>query len=548
MSDVPWNERIDRSGTVDREEYVEERFRTTDRSFFGDDDVRWLAVALLAGVVVYATYVLTHQYPAYGAGLYLQIAERISANGYTLPARIPKYTREGVPFAYPPLMFYVTAVVRDLTGVGPVTYARYVPGMLVLAYLVPYYFMARRLLASPRLAGYASVLFAATPAVLQWHLSAGGLVRAMAMLLVLTGTYAGIRLFRARDVRWLPPAVLAFGLTVLTHPVYTVFFGLTYVLLFLRFDRTPRGLAVGTAVATGGLVLAAPWWIQVVHHHGVDVFLAAAGTHSGLGGGPGRVATAFLSSPRIENVFYLGAYPGILYALYRREWFLPAWLAVPAYVINKPRFQFVAGSLLTAVLVGQAVLPRLEHTAVLADRRQLLNVVVAAVVVFGAMGVGTAFAAGALNTHDGSSTMPAFIDDEDRAAMTWTARNTTESSTFVVLGDAAEWFPVFAERTILVGPWGVEWTTPGRYRFQLELYRSVSDCGDAACLSHRLRRARLSPDYVYVPKDHYTVRGIDHAQSRRMRSSLIASDRYEVVYENEGAMLVRVTTGAAESD
>lgn len=513
--------------------------RTTDIR----DDRYWLGATLVAGAFVYVTYLLTHQYPAYGAGLYLQSAEQISAHGYGLPARIPQYTSDGVPFAYPPLLLYVAAAVRDVADVGPVAYSLYAPGLLVLASLVPYYFTAKELLGSARLAGFAGVLFAVTPAVLQWHLSAGGIVRAGALLFALAGTYTGLRLFRSGDPRWMFPSTVLFGLTVLTHPTYTAFFGLTYLLLFARFDPTPRGFVRGAIVAGGGIVLAAPWWIQVASSHGIDVFTAAAGTHSGLGGGAGRVASEFVFPlrPNLEMVFYLGAYPGAVYALVSRRWFLPAWLVVPGYVIGKPRFQFVAGSMLTVLLVAEVVVPRVTGARGLSSRgRQVGKLVVVGLVVLAGVGVGTAFAGSALDTHLGSTTQPPFVDDADREAATWVADGTDPSAEFVVLGDAAEWFPLFADRTILVGPWGVEWTTPEQYRFQLGLYKDISDCDTATCLTDHLRSAGLSPDYVYVPKGHYSVRGLDRWQSDRMRATLVASDRYVLAYENRGVIVARM--------
>ena len=78
----------------------------------------WLALGVLPGVVAVAVYLATNPYPAHGAGLYTKIAGEILANGYAPPARIPGYTAAGVPFAYPPLQFYVFATLLDL-GADP---------------------------------------------------------------------------------------------------------------------------------------------------------------------------------------------------------------------------------------------------------------------------------------------------------------------------------------------------------------------------------------------------------------------------------------------
>ncbi|MEA5386240.1 hypothetical protein VB779_03390 [Haloarculaceae archaeon H-GB11] len=92
----------------------------------GSRDRYWLALATLPGFVAVTAYLVTNPYPAYGAGLYAQIAGEILGNGYVPPTEIPGYTTDGVPFAYPPLQFYLFAVLLDI-GVTPVTVARFLP-------------------------------------------------------------------------------------------------------------------------------------------------------------------------------------------------------------------------------------------------------------------------------------------------------------------------------------------------------------------------------------------------------------------------------------
>ncbi len=503
----------------------------------------WLTLAVATGLLVHLVYLRAHAYPAYGAGLYLAIAETIAAHGYALPATVDGYTAGGVPLAYPPFAFYLAAAARDVTGLGAFAYSRLVPGLLVTAALVPYYYVARELLAAPRRAGVATLLFAGTPAVLQWHLSAGGIVRTVGLLVALVACYAGVRLFRDGGRRWLVAATALFGLAVLTHPVYAAFVAASYLVFFAGLSRTPRGLARGAVVAAGGLALAAPWWLQVAATHGPGVFTAAAGTHGGLGGGPARLLTEFVYPVDFDAgaPAFLAAYAGAGYALWRRRVLLPAWLVAAGFVVGKPRFLFVAGSMLTAVLLFEVGVPFVRRHTSRRIRPRAADLAAVALVVLAAVGTGTAFAAGAVDTHDGHRSQPAFVDWADHEAMTWVGTQTPPSTRFVVLGDAAEWFPLAADRTILVGPWGVEWTTPDRYQRQLDRYTALSDCDRASCITAHLRALDVAPEYVYVPKATYTVRGVPHRQSAVMGRSLARSDRYRVVYENAGVLVARVT-------
>ncbi|WP_332897285.1 ArnT family glycosyltransferase [Haladaptatus sp. CMSO5] len=572
----------------------------------------WLLPALVAGITVYLVYLKTHPYPAFGAGLFLLMAEQVSQHGYALPATIPHYASP-IPFAYPPLMFYVVAAIRDLFGVNPLLISRVLPGLVTTLALVPCFLFVRELLGSARQAGLATFVVAVSPPILQWHLSAGGIVRAPAFLFLVTGLYTGLMLFKTRRVKWLVVSLALFSLTILTHPTYTVFFVLSYLCLFAGFSRTLEGLKDGAIVGCGGIALTFVWWGQILATHGTAVFSGAAGTHGGLaknvpnvfgwvrplllpGGlevasgthsgdlislGPwivglgtvgllqlicgvmlaiGAVASfivdeesqskfAAIVSDHIEKirkehatlpVFSSLPYPRVL-------GFLLGWLLLSVTVISQHRFAYLIHSIFVAVLVYEFLLPTLSDITPPRIKRGHLEFVVLLVLGVACLSGGVLYAASELDTHGGSSSLPAFIDDNDAAAMTWAAENTEPTSQFLVMGDAAEWFPQSTDRAITTGPWGVEWKGPEAYDAQLSQFIDASTCTDAACVSHSIEQANVQPNYVYVPTDDYTVRGMETAPSNSLRASLIEADGYTLAYENEGVVIFRVTDDATTS-
>jgi len=528
----------------------------TEQNLAGETAVRdrgvaselfWLAPAVLSAVCLVFVYLETHPYPSFGAGLYMLIAERIAENGYALPETIPYYTDEGVPFAYPPLMFYATAAIRAATGAGPFAISRVLPGVVTVAYLVPLYLLARDLLRSRPQAAVTTLIVAVSPPVLRWHISAGGIVRAPAFLFALSGLYAGLRLYRDRDGRWVVPSLVLFTLTVLTHPVYTVFFALSYFLLYLRFDRTAWGLRRGLVVGVGALVLAAPWWTQVMSYHGVDVFTGAAGTHGGIGGGLPTLSDFLTVDISLVEIFWQ-ALPvvGILYLLREGRYFLPAWFAAVTLALGKPRFSLLVGAFVASVLLIQGVGGWLAGSSRPAVGTR--SVVTVALVLLAAVGLasGAMYASGEVNAHSGSPSLPQFVDRTDEEAMAWVERSTAPDATFVVQGDAAEWFPQQTRRTMLVGPWGVEWKGQEPYTRQLELFRSVSSCNSAQCMTATLSNAGVNPDYVYLPKGRFTVRGMEFRRTSQLAMSMHLSPRYEIVFENDG-VIVFETMDDAES-
>jgi hypothetical protein len=500
-------------------------------------DRPWLVLAVLPGVVAVAIYLATNAYPAHGAGLYAQIAVELLANGYALPVRIPGYTATGVPFAYPPLQFYVFAVLLDL-GADPIAVSRLLPGFAVVAASVPLYLLGRDIADSRPAGAAAAGLVALNPQVLEWHVSAGGVVRAFGFLYAVVAIYAGYHVFtrtnreEALPWRMIAFGAVAFGVTVLTHPVYALFVVVSYLVLWGTLHRTPRGLLSGLAVGLGGALLAAPWLWWVVATHGPGVFAVAAGTHGGIGGGADALRGSL--SPGLVL-----AVPAVLYYLSRRSVFLPTWLVAAELLFRQPRFAYTVASLLVPAAVAAFARARAVGSTAIGfgprrarDRRAAGAVIL---ILLGTVAGGAYFAHETTSPSDPST--PEYLDDDAVAATEWVASETDADATFVVLGDAAEWFPALSDRTILVGPWGVEWESGDAYQRQVTAYETVSRCESVACVEDVAAGVAGDPSHIYVPKDRYTVRGELATNSGTLVRSFERADGWERVYENDGVVI-----------
>ncbi|PSQ06821.1 hypothetical protein BRC97_06045, partial [Halobacteriales archaeon QS_6_71_20] len=148
-------------------------------------------------------------------------------------------------------------------------------------------------------------------------------------------------------------------------------------------------------------------------------------------------------------------------------------------------------------------------------------------------------------TLGGDASTPEFIDGDDREAMAWIAAETPPGATFVAVGDAAEWLPALTDRTLLIGPWGVEWRDARAYRRQLASFRALSTCERAACVERVAGAANASPTHVYVPRGRYTVRGETTTGGGRLVRSFARADGWTRVYENDGVVVYRSTRADA---
>ena len=514
-----------------------------------DRDRVWLALALLPGVVAVAIYLVTNPYPAHGAGLYTKIASVLAADGYVPPARIPDYTAAGVPFAYPPLQFYVLAVLLDL-GADPLVVTRLLPGIGVVAALVPIYLLGRDSTDSRPAGAAAATLVALNPQILEWHVTAGGVVRAFGFLYAMIAVYAGSRIFAGRSPEdgspWRAVAVggFAFGLTLLTHPVYSLFVVVTLVLLWAVADRSPLGLGLGLAVGLGGTLLAAPWLWWVVATHGPEVFVAASGTHGGVGGGVGALVGGLPAGAEVVVV-------AAIYLLSRRSLLLPLWFVCVVLLFEQPRIAYVVGSVLLPAAVVVLVRERnLRSAAVTPHFDRLGGVDARAAAAVGVLLLGTVVGGGYFayeTTLASDPSTPEYIDDDSIAAMEWAASETHPEATFVVVGDAAEWFPALADRTILIGHWGVEWESAATFERQEAAYEAVSRCDSVGCIERQVTGiGNDTPSYVYVPKGSYTIRGERTPRPASIHGSFARAGGWQLAYENDGvAVYEAVETAGA---
>lgn len=510
------------------------KISSTERHFI------YLVPPLLTALVIYLAYLFTHPYPGLGAGLYSVMAREISTHGYGLPTNIPYYTAGGIPFAYPPLFLYLYAALWDVTGLGPLVLTRVVPGIFVFGCVMATYALAYELLSTRVQASVAAVAIATSPTIFRLLLTAGGIVRAPAFAVMVIGLYVGVKLFRTHNRGWLLAAIGCFALLLLSHPVNAAFFAVSYLVFFVAFDRSARGLVYGALVAVLSFVLISPWLTTVTFRHGIDVFFQAAGSHGGLGIKPLNAVT-FWYAPKIvfPSLWKLLILVGGMYLLADRRYVLVGWFALSVLVFSR-RIAMLVGVLIAVVGLFRAARATermcLPFSPSLPFKPSTAFVVILCVY---AAGTGSIFAANypALDNPDSTQM---YLGEDEMDAMQWVDTETDSSASFVVVGDVAEWFPLFAERTSLVTFRGAEWIAGQSQVERKQTIIDLADCDGAACLTRVLSQKNLAPAYLYLSADEYSVDYDIRDQSTAMHASLTQSERYEIVFANEGALVVRV--------
>lgn len=506
--------------------------------------ILYLGLPLGVVVVLWYTYQTTHPYPVYGGGLFLEMSQQIANNGFVPPARITGYTPEGIPMAYPPLGFYVAAILTSI-GAEPLALSRALPLIYIGLYTTVTYYFARDYFESKTAGSIATTLVGSCPAILWWHITAGGFIRSLAFLFVVCGLYAGLHYFNGYQVHWLAAATVSFAGVLLTHPVYSVFFVLTFIVLYESRDATAKGFVGSAIIGLGGLLLTSPWFLLVSLREGPLIYKHAAGTHGSIGFSlKAFINTLQAGKPAPPMVYwYVLGLTGAVYQIARDKYFFPAWFVVTGVFFSRPRFLGLITSLLATSLIVTVAIPRftavLDHLDVrTTGRTQLVAQATAVVIVVGAaitMGAGYTSPAG-----EDSFTM--FYSEGDLAAMDWLEKNTKADATVLATGPVAEWIPYHTNRTIISSPWGAEWFSPENRKKWTRQYKQARGCRSAACLTSAVTLGAVIPDYVYI-----SINTMSSKDVQALTQSLRDSPHYTIKHRTDTAIIVATHEFTANS-
>ena len=489
------------------------------------------------------------------------MTEDLLRSGFALP-RYTSYNGLNIPFAYPPLPFYLAAIATRLTGAPLLQLLRFLPAVLSILAIPAFYSLCRALLRSRIQAAYAVLAFALVPRSFLWLIMGGGLTRAPGFLfaiLMLRETYL---LYTRDEKRRVLTTVLWASLTVLSHPAGAWFAAFSAVVLFLFFGRSRHGLTSSLLVAGGVLLVTAPWWVTVVIRHGLSPLLAASETGGYAWYSWVRLLTFdFLEETFIGLLSAIGLM-GALVCLADRQWLLPAWLVL--IMVLNPRSGGTYATVPLAVLVGIG-LDRVVLFALATDRedressgsrpetkkpaesdlasaRRLQGMLPKLALSFILLhAVLSALSVGVIR-QSSLNVLPS----EDQEAMAWLAENVESQSKFLLITGAqnwasdyvSEWFPTLAQRASLATVQGYEWLPRSLFHRQTERYVALHECAerDVKCLEDWAAEGGVSFTHVYLHEPWLQV-GPGQSQfiSFRLRESLLGSPTYRVIWERRGA-------------
>ena len=515
-----------------------------------------LILAILLGAYVRFNPTLLAGYAINDGGMFAVMVDDLKTTRYLLPI-FTTYNHLNIPFAYPPLGFYLGRIASDLFGLSAPQALRWVPAFFASLSVPAFYWLALRLLKNKYYAAVSTLFFALMPRALSWFVMGGGLTRSPGQFFMLLTLATVIRLYEENRRADIFRAGLLGGLAVMSHPEAAVHTFVSAIFLWIMLSRSRAALINSLFVGALVLLVSAPWWATVIHYHGVEPLLNAAQTGKNLLAVFHLLFFVFTEEPYATVIAILGLI-GIGQRLIRRDYLLPLWMAIPFFVEGRsaagpasiPLAMLAAIGLVDVVfaamsaLSGGRVATEVEAAAG-RDAEQSDHVTPVERNVFIYLLLYLIFS----TSQFGLQLSNATLYPPDQAAMSWVRDNTPEASRFLVLTGTSsvscdsvlEWFPALTGRQSIYTVQGTEWTKGANFNDYVRSTYAVQEClssGDASCLDEAVSRSAY--DFMYVSKilrvDNCIPLDVQKTFPYFLEHMRVDED-FEAIYETEGVII-----------
>jgi hypothetical protein len=506
-------------------------------------EIASIVYIILLGFAIRLVPPLLSEFPLNDGGLFGAMIGDIKNNGFVLPAATT-YNSAGIPFVYPPIALYFTALASSLTGIAISDLLRILPPVFSGLAIHAFYVLAREFTRTKLQTVLSVLAFAFAPRVFEWHMTGGGITRAPGFIFaILTMTYA-LRLYKNPNRKNLLAASIFGALTLLTHPEAAVHTAISAGFFYLWTSRSIKGLLNSTAAALGVLVLSSPWWLSAIIRHGFAPFQAA---FSAVGAdSPNlivRIFAGFLfvfTDEPYLSLIAVFAIVGLFVSIASRDFFIIIWMFLLYFL--EPRggalYMMIPLALLAGIGLESAtsIIFFGKNTPSVAEiplrdafKHNTARWFIAFLFVYMLM---SAFATGERLRQNYS------LKHTDIKAMEWIHANVSTGVSFAVItGETSpfrdpwsEWFPVIAGHKSLATIFGYEWLNDGQFAERIQRYESLQACArdEFDCLLTWEINNSLDITHVYLQRDE---------SSLPLQLSLAGAADFQLIYQTDSATI-----------
>lgn len=490
-----------------------------------------LGLVLFFGIIVRIFPGLLARFPLNDGGMFLIMIRDLRANHFLLPA-YTTYNFSNIPFAYPPLGFYVAAILSSL-GIPDIEVLHWLPAIINFSSIIAFYFLAKELFKDSPRAAVAAAIYGLTPDSFGWQIMGGGLTRSFGVLFILLALLSVYKMFQRGEWKFVFLSALFCSLAFLSHPEVSLATVTGCALFWLFFGRTKRGVLQAALVSIGVVLLTAPWWGSVLIHNGLAPFEAVF--HSGAYGGfpLWDFLAEWFHLDVWRAIFHMLAIIGIVWNLWNRKFFLPVWMLLPYFV--EPRSASAFAYFPACIMAAQAIVDVFPLTVDWLNRKRGKEASSVDFVERKGLSLalfGLLFLWFVQSTfYDFALVNTSLVPPMPEQAMNWVQVNTPKGTQFLVLtgndgvmtDPIQEWFPAFSQRRSQTTLQGLEWTLGNDFFPRLNQLASLQLCQTVACVEKWSDETQLSYTDILVEKS---------SQTQPILDSLKSDTRYKLIYDN----------------
>jgi hypothetical protein len=479
--------------------------------------------------------------PLNNGGLYLFFSEIISQNNFSYPDYIPFYTENGVPFAYPPLIFYLLALISKMFHIPLMILFIYTPTIISIVCIFAFYFLVKELFPEKSLVLISTLIFALYPPLIAYSAQGLFLVHGVGTLFFIIGLILVLRWMKCNDDSLIFFIGILFGLLLLSSPRCAFAYALVLLTVALLNPRKKTFFSLAF-IGIIAAVISAPWWITVIQNHGITVLLNGFMLRQ-----PTVVVNIFL------NVYLYNFYNyqlslmaicllGLFYYIIKKEFFLPVLFVLLVIsggygVVIIPLIMII---ILFSVGMLKVIFPALKYI-LNADTPTKTLLPLFFTVLLLILILGGSY----IQNRDFFEYKYSSLKEDETLqfeAMNWITQNTENSSSFIVKDVIAseqknqfwigDWFPAITHRKTLNTFYGNEWTNkPQLWLADLEL----TNCKDTYCFENVSNKYNFNNTHVFIikyPENGYVI------------SSFANSDNYKIIFENSKVVIFKKITAS----
>jgi len=527
-----------------------QKIKPVPRTLSKDEAGLLLAIsALIFGGWMRIFTALSIDFPINDGGLFYKMVQVIQANGYSLPAHF-YYNGLEIPFAYPPVAFFLTAVLNSIFHIPLIDLFRFFPAVVLVLTIPAFYELAQTFLGDKLQAGIATIIFSLTPRSVTWFIMGGGITRSLGLLFLILAIRSIYLAISSSNRKYIWQAIIFCSLVVLTHPEAAVHTASIGILLWLMKGRNKRGTITTFLIGGGTVILTIFWWLPLLFRFGLEPLVSAGQT------GLNSVISFFYpfvpfdEEPYITFIMVL-AFFGIAIEIASKKYLLPVLFFLPFFVElrSAANVAILPMAMLASSALSQLIIPGIATTNT--SNPSMEQDIFRRRVVGGTILFLLLYALSIMFTHV-TTLANQRVSRSNLKAFEWVRNNTPPGSRFLVITGSfdpfrdwtQEWFPVLTERISLTTIQGKEWLNEHNFETLIEDFQYLQSCADSealiACIREGTRRANINYDFIYIAKVTANVPLKDEPKATGLVAELKRSKDFMFVYETDDVAIFKL--------